>query len=345
MKKIFHLLFLAPLIAFAQPSPPSPAAATQTEVNAGVVPNKYVSPKTLAGWTGGGGGGGTPGGLSGDWQKNVAGSFAGVTPTTGWDTLFSASTSANLFGWITDETGSGVGALLVFNSSPTIASPTLTGTTTVSTMATTTLTASTIEPTTNDGAALGSTSKQFSDLFLAEGGVINWDNGDATLTQVSNVVTLAGAVLAADIGTSTATTASAGDATTKVATTAYADTAARGTHLGTFASPNTAAGAITWVSPVYHIFTSAGATRTYTLPAASSYPGQAVILYVAVGTGHVNFQPASGAQLVLAGTLLTANHYIQCATSAAGNYMILISDGTNWVSLGYSGTWTDASSA
>lgn len=52
-----------------------------------------------------------------------------------------------------------------------------------------------VEPTTNDGAPLGSTSKQFSDLFLAEGGVINWDNGDATLTQVGNVVTLDGADL------------------------------------------------------------------------------------------------------------------------------------------------------
>lgn len=52
-----------------------------------------------------------------------------------------------------------------------------------------------LEPTANDGAALGTTTKQFSDLFLAEGGVINWDNGDATLTQVGDVVTLAGADL------------------------------------------------------------------------------------------------------------------------------------------------------
>lgn len=51
------------------------------------------------------------------------------------------------------------------------------------------------EPASNDGAPLGTTTKQFSDLFLAEGGVINWDNGDATLTQVGDVVTLAGADL------------------------------------------------------------------------------------------------------------------------------------------------------
>ena len=117
-------------------------------------------------------------------------------------------------------------------------------------------------------------------------------------------------------------------------------------HLGTFASPNTAAGAITWTAPVYNIYCSAsGALRTYTLPAASSYSGQAFILNVVAGTNHVNVQPASGAALVLAGTLLTANHYVQAATSAAGNYICFISDGTNWTSLGSSGTWADAASA
>lgn len=116
-------------------------------------------------------------------------------------------------------------------------------------------------------------------------------------------------------------------------------------NLGTFASPNTAAGSITWTSPVYNIYTSAsGGTRTYTLPAASGYAGRAFILNVVAGTNHVNIQPASGAQLVLAGTLLAANHYIQAATSAAGNYICMISDGTNWTSLGSSGTWADAAS-
>lgn len=58
------------------------------------------------------------------------------------------------------------------------------------------LTAATITtslvPTSNDGAALGSTTNQFSDLFLAEGGVINFDNGDLTLTQTGNELVLAG---------------------------------------------------------------------------------------------------------------------------------------------------------
>jgi hypothetical protein len=61
-------------------------------------------------------GGGTPGGSNGDWQYNNAGSFGGYTPATGWVTLFGTPTSANLAGWITNETGTGV---LVFSASPT----------------------------------------------------------------------------------------------------------------------------------------------------------------------------------------------------------------------------------
>jgi hypothetical protein len=51
---------------------------------------------------------------------------------------------------------------------------------------------SAVRPTSNDGAALGATDRQWSDLFLAEGGVINWDNGDFTMTQTGNLLDFAG---------------------------------------------------------------------------------------------------------------------------------------------------------
>lgn len=65
----------------------------------------------------------------------------------------------------------------------------------------TTLQANTsILPDANDGAVLGAAGTAFSDLFLAEGGVINWDSGDLTITQVGNTLTITGGVVALDSG-------------------------------------------------------------------------------------------------------------------------------------------------
>lgn len=70
------------------------------------------------------------------------------------------------------------------------------GATTATTGVFTTATVNTgLVPDANDGAYLGQAGTAFSDLFLAEGAVINWDSGDATLTQTGNVLELAGADL------------------------------------------------------------------------------------------------------------------------------------------------------
>lgn len=50
-----------------------------------------------------------------------------------------------------------------------------------------------ITPDTNDNAALGTTTLMWSDLFLASGGVINWNNGDVTVTHSANTLAFAGA--------------------------------------------------------------------------------------------------------------------------------------------------------
>lgn len=47
-------------------------------------------------------------------------------------------------------------------------------------------------PGTDDSIALGSTTKQWSDLFIGTGGVINFNAGDVTLTHSSNTLTIAG---------------------------------------------------------------------------------------------------------------------------------------------------------
>jgi hypothetical protein len=92
----------------------------------------------------------------------------------------------------TDTAGDKAGALLygTFNATP--ASQTLKVNGTLSVL-------SGIIPVTNDGMAIGTTALGVSDLFLASGGVINWANGNTSLTQSSTVLTLnAGSVFKAD---------------------------------------------------------------------------------------------------------------------------------------------------
>lgn len=85
-----------------------------------------------------------------------------------------------------------------------------------------TLSASVVAPDTTDGAALGSTSLMWSDLFLASGAVINF-NADVTLTHAANSLTVAGGVVAISdateasaVGTASVTTAGGLGVTKKI---------------------------------------------------------------------------------------------------------------------------------
>ena len=69
------------------------------------------------------------------------------------------------------------------------------GASSVFTISGTTAVGGTITPSTSNGAALGTGTNMFSDLFLASGAVINFNNGDITLTHTSNHLTVAGGTL------------------------------------------------------------------------------------------------------------------------------------------------------
>jgi len=88
---------------------------------------------------------------------------------TGVATFLATPSSANLATAVTGETGSGA---LMFGTQPRVTTD--------------------IAPASDDGAALGTTSLQWSDLFIASGGVINWANGNSTLTHSSGALTLSG---------------------------------------------------------------------------------------------------------------------------------------------------------
>jgi hypothetical protein len=62
-----------------------------------------------------------------------------------------------------------------------------------------------ITPTTDNGAALGSTGNKFSDLFLASGGAIDFNAGNVTLTHAAGSLTVAGGGIVSAAGSSTLT--------------------------------------------------------------------------------------------------------------------------------------------
>lgn len=70
----------------------------------------------------------------------------------------------------------------------------------VSTTAKMQLAGSALSPAASDGTALGTTALQWSDLFLASGGVVNWANGNYTVTHSSGTLTFSGAVLSSGAG-------------------------------------------------------------------------------------------------------------------------------------------------
>lgn len=75
------------------------------------------------------------------------------------------------------------------------AANTFTGISTATSWVLTTPTITTkVSPTTDDGAPLGDTTHNFSDLFLATGAVINFANSNLTITHSSGLLTLTGAL-------------------------------------------------------------------------------------------------------------------------------------------------------
>ena len=54
------------------------------------------------------------------------------------------------------------------------------------------MSATAFSPATSDGMALGTTGLMWSDAFLASGGVINFNNGDVTMTHSANLLAIAG---------------------------------------------------------------------------------------------------------------------------------------------------------
>jgi len=122
-----------------------------------------------------------------------------------------------------------------------------------------------IHPASSDGSMLGSTSLMWSDLFLASGAVINWNNGDATLTHAANTLAFAGASngYTFDSTVSTATLLRSYNATaTPAAASAVAGVAFGSALVGVYWGTGSPGGVVTAPKGSLYIRTDATTTTT-----------------------------------------------------------------------------------
>lgn len=113
------------------------------------------------------------------------------------------------------------------------------------------LTASALFPSSNDGLGLGTATSSWSDLFLASGGVINWNNGNATLTHSTGLLTSNVPIVAPQIINTPAT----------ITVTSNAGTVTRANRINNFTN-------------------SSAATMTITMSTTSAADGDSVIVRI-----------------------------------------------------------------
>lgn len=164
-------------------------------------------------------------------------------------------------------------------------------------------------PTTNDSTAIGTTALQWSDLFLASGAVVNYANGNFTITHSSGALTMSGTL---SLGTSNAFTCgtielgAASDTT--ISRSAAGVIAVEGVPLYSNIPQNSQSAAYTLVladaqKHIYH--PSADTTaRIWTIPANSSvaFPIGTAVTFVNDTSGGVITIAITTDTLVLAGT-------------------------------------------
>lgn len=161
-------------------------------------------------------------------------------------------------------------------------------------------------PGTDDAIALGSTAKQWSDLFVAAGAVINSNNGASTITMNADDITLAGATFK-PIASTTSLSAMQFTAGTIPSSPASGQMDFDGTDLY-FTHSTTARGRVAvWrvtvtnnasetMQPTFSDWVFSGTTATWTLPAISGNTGVKFFIKNR-GSGNLTIQSNSGSQI------------------------------------------------
>lgn len=123
----------------------------------------------------------------------LVGSGITITTNAGTDTItFTGAAAALTVGSTT--IASGTTTRILYDNAGTLGEYTLTGSGTVVAMQTaptflTSITTPSVLASSNDSGALGASGTAFADLFLADGGVINWNAANATITHSTGLLT------------------------------------------------------------------------------------------------------------------------------------------------------------
>lgn len=213
-----------------------------------------------------------------------------------------------------------------------------------------------ITPQTNDGAALGTTALEWADLFLASGSVINFNNGDVTLTHSTDTLTVAGGTLAtADIALSTGsaikTKTTAGNTVLfqardvdGAAYTTFATLTANNIPSFTISPQRIVAAKTQAVSPYsvsnvenWTVFTNEGATAqvVFNLPTAVAGYTYEFIVQDADGIQVV----ASSGDTIRLGTSVSASAGNATSTTIGSAVILTCINATEWIAESIVGTW------
>lgn len=255
---------------------------------------------------------------------------------SGVATFLATPSSANLASAVTGETGSGA---LVFGSSPTIDAPNLTGTSTVATANVTTANVTTFKimdaVDQSHGLSFSVSSDLSANKTFTYTGAYNFTMTLSADTSVTFPTSGTLATVGGALGAATATSPSAGDDDTSVATTEFVQDTAKGSQTGSHASPSTTNPLTVAFDSVMHTIWY-GATGELDLPAAAGYSGRALLVYN-TGSFTITIDP-NGSEVIVRDGTVQSTGVSMTLSSGAGNYVALLCDGTRWITLGYKGT-------